>query len=34
MLAPIHDDKWNVLGMQHITQIQKDVLINIPHGGN
>ena len=29
MLATIHDDTWNVLNMQHITQIRKDGIIQI-----
>ena len=29
MLAIIHDDTWNVLNMQYITQIRKDVITQI-----
>ena len=29
MLTTIHDDTWKVLNMQHITQIHKDVIIQV-----
>ena len=35
MLVTIHDDKWNVLSMQHITKNSKRFdYSNIPGGGN